>query len=71
MQRIQYNAPNCMYVFQNCSVGEIPEPPFGAVTQNRTPSPPKSWRRTCHNMMCLRSIILRRLLIKICVQATN
>ena len=41
MQQMQYNAPNRMYVFQNFRVSH-PKNPFGAVTQNRAPSPPKS-----------------------------
>ena len=43
-QQMQYNAPNRMYVFQNFS-GDGNQTPFGAVTQNRVPSPPKSWLR--------------------------
>ena len=31
--------------FKNFSVGDTPEPPFGAVTQNRALSPPKLWLR--------------------------
>ena len=37
---MQYNAPHGMYVFQNCSSGDILGPPFGAGTLNR--APPKS-----------------------------
>ena len=34
-----------MYNFQHFSDGDTPVPPFGAVTQDRGPSTPKSWLR--------------------------
>ena len=37
MQQKQYNAPSRMYVVQNFSSGDIPEPYFSAWTQNRAP----------------------------------
>ena len=43
MLQMQYNAPNRMHVFQNFSGTGTRGPPFGAVTQNRVPSPQKSW----------------------------
>ena len=42
---MQYNLPNCMYVFQNCS-GVI-GPPFSAGTQNPAPSPPNKILAAC------------------------
>ena len=41
MQQMQYNAPNCIYVFQNFSGDDTPGPPFDAGTQNRAPLPSK------------------------------
>ena len=46
MLQMQYNAPNCMYIFQNCS-GWHPGPPFGAGTHIRAPFHPKSSLRAC------------------------
>ena len=46
MQQLQYDAPNLMYVFQNLSRGDTPNPP-GIETQNQPPSPAKCWLCAC------------------------
>ena len=45
MQQMQYYATYCKYVFQKCS-GVTPR--FDAGTQNRAPSPTKSWLCACY-----------------------
>ena len=53
MIQMKYNAPKCMYVFQNLSGGHTPGPSFGAGTKNRLPFHPKFWLGdVCVNHQC-------------------